>query len=322
MNKRYTVFVFVIAMAAFGSFFMGCYTQLSSSKSDEQNVDEGYSSKQNEDDQYGDDEYYDDDYQHRSRVGFSYYYPSYGSGFPSYSFSAAYNDPWSYGGYGYYGGYNSYGYNSYNPYYSYGYYSPYYSYYYPSYYYRYGYTYATPVRHRVRDFGSTRGGINNGSTTQGAGGYSSPPDRGTVSTGSGVLPTGASYDRSGVGAARGTGTPNVSTSRKREGSVRGSGSQSSSDQRGTRTGRGTGSRGRGYRDSNRDAQVGTVPSEGGRQTSPPSSYTPPKGNTNQREPSRGKQETSAPRSTPPPSSSGQSAPAPSRSSGSSRGKRP
>ncbi|HEV8537311.1 MAG TPA: hypothetical protein VGR15_00185, partial [Bacteroidota bacterium] len=253
-----------------------------------------------------------------SRFGFSYYYPSYGSGgFPSSIYSSAYNDPWWSSSFGYYGGgYSPYGNSYYNPY-SYGYYSPYSSYYYSSLYYRYGYTYGTPVRHRVRDFGSTRGRTSDGTTVNGSGGSGATIDygRGTSNGGGGTLAP--AYNNSGGGGVRGTSSSDVGA-RPRQGSQRVGTSQGSSVQKGARSNRGAGSRGGGNRGTRRDTQHGYVPNEGGKQSAPPSSQTPTRETGRQPEQSRGR-EASAPRSAPPPSS-GQSSE--SRSSGSSRGRRP
>ena len=307
MNKKFNIFSFLAVLAVAGLMFSGCYTQLDSSKNETRDEDQGYSSsQQDESNNYRDRDMYDDDYG-RTHVGFSYYYPSYG--FPSYSFNAAYNDP--YYGYGNYGGYYGGYYNSYNPYYGsgYGYYNPYnyYSYYYPSYYNRYGYTYGTPVMHRVRDFGSTRGGAPERGTINGGAGYSPQPTGGYSGTG-GALPTGSGYNRSGAGAAQGVrSTPQqTAPAPRRDGSLR-TMPRGTVNQKDTRSTRGMGSRGRNTGTTGRDTQVRNVPNE----SSAPVYNTPPK--------ERNTREASAPpRNNPAPGAP----PADTRTSGSSRGRRP
>ena len=65
MKTTYTIFTFVAAIMVFGTLFTGCYTQLDSSKNEDLNQDESYTTKQNDydDDEYRDGDYYDDEYE-------------------------------------------------------------------------------------------------------------------------------------------------------------------------------------------------------------------------------------------------------------------
>src|SRR4051812_28112290 len=107
MKSRLLVWMFAVTLGLLALVFSGCYTQFNSTREEE---GEGYTSQpENSDSSYVEDHdrndsgyrnYSDYDnygygggYSH-SHVGFSYYYPS--SYWPSYAFTAAYNDPWCY----------------------------------------------------------------------------------------------------------------------------------------------------------------------------------------------------------------------------------
>ena len=154
-----------VIIGAFIFIFSGCYTQIATTRDDD-NVGYSSSGQQNDSTYAGNEDNgntYDDeeDWHHHTNVGFSYYYPSYSTYWPSSYFSAAYSDPWAFGltvgcypwcyssPFGYYG--------SYYPYYG-GSYYPYYANYYP--YYNHG-NYSSSYGYRkqsVRTMGSTRGG--------------------------------------------------------------------------------------------------------------------------------------------------------------------
>jgi hypothetical protein len=232
MTKQVRLLGCLAALGLFLVLFPGCYTQMASTRGDDdRGEDHGYQSQgQYQDSSYAEqndrrdtDDYYgyDDQWHNRGYVGFAYYYPpSYC--WPSYAFNAAYYDPWAFNfgfSYGYGGGF-------YTPYpYAYaGYYSPYYPYgYYPNAYYKYSYA-SNPYHRGVRSFGDTRGvsGGGRGVTTS-PNGYVAPPvvntDRGGYN-----FPTGARLNPTGTPASHGS-TPSTvnprSTSPQRSASVRG-----------------------------------------------------------------------------------------------------
>jgi hypothetical protein len=200
--------------------FSGCYTQMGTVTNDR--GEEQYGSQQSYNDttyagggndyNYRDEQdYYNngyyDDWNH-PRVGFSYYYPSYG--WPSYQFSVAYGNPWYYDAFWW--GYDPYMYS--NPFYygspflyGGGYYSPYYH----SPYYSYYGGNSSSLRYGRRTVGATRGDGGRGANGGGAmgGGYSPTINNGTVGGGGGStgnLPTAGRIDRSGSRSAQPSGT--------------------------------------------------------------------------------------------------------------------
>ena len=172
---------------------------------------------------YDNGSYDNSDWGYHPRVGYTYYYPSYAPStfWPSYSFSAAYANPWAYS---YYNCYDPWWcgspYISYSPYWDgynpYGYYSPYYSYY--PYYNGYGYS-VRNVSHGTRDIGTTRGTTDRRDINRGS---RMPSDPSVNLPAGGALPTG-SRNGSATGVSRGSvGSPTVDGASRNDGSTRGS----------------------------------------------------------------------------------------------------
>ena len=333
---------FLISFLTLGTFFFalsGCYTQLSTTR-DEQEEDEEYATQRDNNDSSYTEDYDRDGYDYpgrsgyydnygygsgytNARIGFSYYYPSYY--WPSSLFSAAYADPWFYDCYSYYDPWRCGTYSMRYPYYGYGYYS---SYNYYPYYYRYPYYYsynARPVKHGSREFGSTRGSSGGrGTINAGSDNY------GTGRTGF-DLPTGvARGDRSGGGVASGNRSAKLKESPRRVGGQRGYAPRGSSHKSGTRSDRsvrGSGSRRWNTRSDVRpDPQPQYQPSEIHTPSLPPPATrsTGNSGSTRVEQPRSSGREVGSSRSSPPPPSSSGRAPSSSGGSrgGSTRGNRP
>ena len=341
MKSKLTVWITGVAVGMLALMMSGCYTQLSSTRDEE---GEGYANPSyNNDSSYteehgrndygynGGSGYYDDgcDGCSHARLGFSYYYPS--TYWPSYAFTAAYNDPWYYGSY-----WSSSPFICGTPYVTYspwGYYPAYVSpyYYYSPTYYRYGYV-GNPSRRGSRVFGTTRGSTS-GRPATGDTRFTAPNlDRGGYNLPSGArLSTGSSGSGSTVGTAQGQ-----KNNTRQVGTQRGTTPRNNSgvSTQPSRRVRGWGSRG------------GTTPREGVRgstqpqvqphgapaQSTSPASH-PSRNDSGRHQPARsggsrdaGSSRGSAPSYSPPPRAPSNSAPPPSSNSGSrggnSRGGRP
>jgi hypothetical protein len=289
MKKMLAVVTFVIALSGLSILFSGCYTQLSTTRDErdeysyrqKNNDDTTYTDNNRDADQSRDYTYNDnDDWNYGHRLGFSYYYPSYSTYWPSSYFRSSYSNLFSPGGYGYAWYYDpyycdpwwSYTNLAYDPYY----YSP--AYYNNPYYYYGSYSsgYSSNVyKPKVREFGANRGNETTGRPVPGTNGYTTPTiGRGTSGVGDATLPTGMSIGggsaRGGVPAAVNT-TPRTSGNQKVSTGVRGSNARPS---RGARS---YGSPAHGG--SPRDAQPTYHGGEGEATQPPPAHSTAPSKNS-------------------------------------------
>lgn len=356
MKKMLAMLSFLIALCGLMILFSGCYTQLSTTRDERE---ESYSHRQKNDDDstYADNNddadrdgqsytYNNDDWTYGQRVGFSYYYPSYSTFWPSSYFRTTYTNLLSPGGYGYAWYYDphycdpwwSYTSLAYDPYY----YTPVY-YTNPSYYYGSGSGYSsTNYKPQARGFGANRGNdVGARPLPTGTGGYNNPSiDRGSSGVGGTMnLPTGVSIGGApSRGAAK---APEANTVPRTNGTQRISTGSTNGNRNSAGSNRGV----RGYGSpahggSPRDAQP-TIQTtdEGTLQTPPAHSTVPAKNNNGQQKQPHGTRGTDsshgnsprsdshrdtppatqpAPSNPPPPPSGNNSAPR----SGSSRGIRP
>ncbi len=217
------IFITTLTVIVIAIFFVGCYTQLGTLKSDKSVNEEYYSYEQSPNYNYDSDTtyyeggttinnyYYDGNYWYpRPYWAFSYYYPSYY--WPSVAFGYVYNDPWFYDRYWRYDPwicgtmYVHYPHYYYYPYY----YGSYYPYYWTPQYYV---TTTGSIERTRRDFGNQRDQGGRQAPT-----YDDRQDR--VSGRSGLdLPTGVGVI-GGSGRSQAGSTPDVQKPSRGEGASR------------------------------------------------------------------------------------------------------
>lgn len=326
MNKKLSVLI--ASTGVLMILLAGCYTQLSTTRDDDRNDHDSYSSRERDesdssavesnDEGYNDgsdyryDNSYNDGWHHHSRIGFSYYYPSY---WPSTYFAAAYADPWYFGL-----GCDPFWFSS--PYYypMGGYYSPWYGYYQPFPYYGYhgfaSYPYSV-YKSRIRTFGADRTGSRGRAVSGGR--DLMLPDRSSSGSGYGNLPTG--MDLHGGSAQPVRKSTGVNAAPRTGGNARVASPRRNADRNNARVDRSggrMGSRGSITRGASpRDTQPVYHPPERTSST-PPTSNVPPHRDNGARYSPPARSSGSAPRSSPPPSGASSQ---PNRG-GSTRGVRP